>query len=222
MKWWIINALCWLAALPACAAPAADSLRGDTAQRRPTFYERRTQHLRSSWARMVPNMGSIHFYGGVGLVSLGTGWHYGRKDQWETEVLLGFVPKYESDHNKATLTLKQRFVPWRIGLSSRWAVEPLTAGCFVNTIFGEDFWARQPSRYPKNYYGFIPKLRTSIFIGQRLRYNIPSRNRIFWKSISAYYELSTCDLYLISALPNRRVRLGDILTLAFGLRLEIF
>lgn len=221
MKWWIINALCWLAALPACAAPAADSLRGDTA-RRPTFYERRTQHLRSSWARMVPNMGSIHFYGGVGLVSLGTGWHYGRKDQWETEVLLGFVPKYESDHNKATLTLKQRFVPWRIGLSSRWAVEPLTAGCFVNTIFGEDFWARQPSRYPKNYYGFIPKLRTSIFIGQRLRYNIPSRNRIFWKSISAYYELSTCDLYLISALPNRRVRLGDILTLAFGLRLEIF
>ena len=198
MKWWIINALCWLAALPACAAPAADSLRGDTAQRSPTFYERRTQHLRSSWARMVPNMGSIHFYGGVGLVSLGTGWHYGRKDQWETEVLLGFVPKYESDHNKATLTLKQRFVPWRIGLSSRWAVEPLTAGCFVNTIFGEDFWARQPSRYPKNYYGFIPKLRASIFIGQRLRYNIPSRNRIFWKSIS------------------------DILTLAFGLRLEIF
>ena len=122
MKWWIINALCWLAALPACAAPAADSLRGDTAQRRPTFYERRTKHLSCSWARMVPNMGSIHFYGGVGLVSLGTGWHYGRKDQWETEVLLGFVPKYESDHNKATLTLKQRFVPWRIGLSSRWAV----------------------------------------------------------------------------------------------------
>lgn len=222
MRWWIINAVFWLAALGAGASPAADSLRADSVPRRLSFYERRTLHLRSVWDRMVPNMGSIHFYGSVGLVSLGTGWHYGRKDQWETELLLGFVPKYESDHTKVTLTLKERFVPWRVSLSSRWAVEPLTAGLFLNTIFGEDFWARQPSRYPKDYYGFAPKLRANVFIGQRLRYNIPSRNRIFWKSISAYYELSTCDLYLVSAIPNRRVRLSDILSLAFGLRLEIF
>lgn len=222
MKWWIINLTFWLAALGAAAACPPDSAATDSTAHAPSFYERNTARRINFWQRMVPNQGCVHLYGSVGLVSLGTGWHYGRKDQWETEVLLGFVPKYESNQTKATLTLKQRFVPWLLPLSSRWGVEPLTTGIFFNTIFGENFWARQPSRYPKNYYGFAPKLRINIFIGQRLRYNIPRRNRLLWKSISLYYELSTCDLYLISALPNRRVTLGDILSLAIGLRLEVF
>ncbi len=34
--------------------------------------------------------------------------------------------------------------------------------------------------------------------------------------------LSTSDLKLVSAIPNRQVTLGDILSLAVGLRLEIF
>lgn len=222
MKWYIISALLSLAAACATAATPPDTLRTDTAATSGTFYERHTERRIKAWNKMVPNMGSIHFYGGIGLVSLGTGWHYGRRAQWETEVLLGIVPKYSSDQTKLSLTFKQRYVPWLLRLSSRWGIEPLTAGLFINTLFGENFWARQPSRYPKSYYGFAPKLRANLFLGQRLRYDIPRRNRLLWRSISAYYELSTCDLYLVSALPNRRVKLRDILALAFGLRLELF
>ena len=74
----------------------------------------------------------------------------------------------------------------------------------------------------KGYYGFNTKLRYNVFIGQRLRYNIPRRHRNFSKSISLYYELSTCDLYVVSSVPNRHVGFTDILSLALGLRMELF
>lgn len=61
-----------------------------------------------------------------------------------------------------------------------------------------------------------------MFLGQRLRYNIPTRNRLYNKSVTLYYELSTCDLYLVSAIPNSNVRLSDILSLCFGVRMEMF
>ncbi len=158
----------------------------------------------------------------VGLLSAGVGWHYGPRDQWETEFLVGFLPRYERERVSATFTLKQRFRPWVIPVSSRWEIDPLTTGLFFNTISGENFWSREPSRYPKRYYGFSTKIRTHVFLGQRLRYNIPTRNRLYNKSVTLYYELSTCDLYLVSAIPNSNVRLSDILSLCFGVRMEMF
>lgn len=203
-------------------ATIADTLRQDDARERAAYYERYTMRYRKLWSRLVPRQSVVQFAGSIGIVSFGLGWHYGKGDSWETEILLGGVPKYESDRAKVTLTLKERFVPWHLPVSSRWTVEPLTAGIFFNTIFGEDFWARQPSRYPKKYYGFPTKVRTHVFVGQRLRYRIPARHRLWNKSVSVYYELSTCDLYVASAIPNRNVRLGDIVSLAVGLRMEIF
>lgn len=187
-------------------------------------YERHVRRMRRDWSRLAPNQFTMQFAGSIGAFSVGLGWHYGRRDQWESEVLYGLVPHRCGGGIYQTFTLKQRFVPWRLSLfgSHRWAVEPLTTGLFANTIFGEGFWRREPSKYTKGYYGFNTKLRYNIFVGQRVRFNIPRRHRKFNKSISAYYELSTCDLYLVSALPNRRVTLGNILSLALGLRMEIF
>ena len=164
----------------------------------------------------------MQYAGSIGVVAFGTGWHYGRRDNWETELLLGFVPKYNSDKAKVTLTLRQRYVPWHLPVGRDWHVEPLTAGLFFSSIFGENFWASEPSRYPKRYYGFSTKIRTHVFLGQRLKYTIPDRYRLHNKSVSLYYELSTCDLYLVTAVTNRAVRLRDILSLAVGLRFEVF
>lgn len=188
-------------------------------------YQRRTQRIKRDWARLVPNQQIIQFAGSIGMFSLGTGWHYGRRDQLETELLFGYLPHKNGSEHHYTLTLKQRYIPWHIPLShqsQRWVLEPLTCGGFVNTIFGEGFWRHEPSKYTKGYYGFNTKLRYNIFIGQRIKYNIPHRHRIFNKSITAYYELSTCDLYVVSAVPNRRISLTDILSLAVGLKMDIF
>ena len=38
----------------------------------------------------------------------------------------------------------------------------------------------------------------------------------------AYYELSTCDLYLISAVTNKSLDGWDIVGLSFGVKLQLF
>ena len=184
-------------------------------------YARRVERYRHRWQRLIPNHHVIQYVGSIGLVSFGTGWHYGH-DDWETELLLGIVPRYHADRSKVSFTVRQRYIPWHLPLGSRWTIEPLTAGLFVNSIFGEGFWAREPSRYSNGYYGFATKIRANIFLGQRLKFNIPRRHRISNKSISVFYELSTSDLYLITAVTNRAIRLSDILSLAVGVKFETF
>ena len=55
-----------------------------------------------------------------------------------------------------------------------------------------------------------------------MRYNIPSRIRRRAKAVTAFYELGTTDLYIISSIPNKRVKPGDVLSLALGLKFDIF
>ena len=196
----------------------ADSLITDAS----TAYERHTHKYKNFWYKLVPNQFTTQYAGSIGVVSFGAGWHYGKHKNWETDLLLGFVPKYHSEETKVTFTVKERYVPWHLNTGRHWMVEPLTTGLFFSSIFGEDFWNNEPSRYPDRYYGFSTRVRANIFLGQRLTYRIPSKKRHFFRSISAYYELSTCDMYIISAIPNKNVRLSDILSLAAGIRLNVF
>lgn len=203
-------------ALQGCKTHLADS-----AAHIYTRYERHREKRIRGWAKLIPEQSTLQFAGSIGLLSAGFGWHYGRGDHWETELLVGFLPRYHSESVKTTFTLKQRYVPWHCVLSKRWTVEPLTAGLFFNTISGEDFWKNQPDRYPKNYYGFSTKVRTNIFLGQRLRYSIPSKRRIFVRAVSLYYELSSCDLYIVSKATNKDYPWSETLSLALGLRWEL-
>lgn len=188
-----------------------------------SVYQRRTERLRRDWSRLIPRQIVMQFAGSIGAYSIGIGWR-GRRDHWETEALFGYVPQANGSEHHYTITLKERYIPWRFGLSAshRWEFEPLTTGIFANFIFGEGYWSHEPSKYTKGYYGFNTKLRWHIYLGQRWRYNIPSRHRRLNKSVAFYYELSACDLHIVSAVPNKRVTLGDILSLALGLRFEIF
>lgn len=187
-------------------------------------YERRTLHYRNFWSTLVPNHLKLQFAGSIGMISAGVGWHYGRQhDQWETDLLFGYLPKFQSDRAKLTTTLKQSYMPWNVDIKKMpLTFTPLVCGLFFNTVFGEDFWASEPSKYPKKYYGFSTKIRANVFVGQRINYLIPERKRRYNKSISAYYELSTCDLYLASYFTNHHIKLKDILSLSFGLRFEGF
>ncbi len=143
----------------------------------------------------------------MGLLSLGTGWDYGKRNQWETDVFLGVLPKYQSDCTKLTFTLKQNYIPWSLQIKeSRFSAEPLTCGMYFNTVFGDEFWVNEPDRYPKGYYGFSSKVRIHAFLGQRITYDIDPRRRFTAKSITFFYELSTCDLYIVSAFTNKYLK----------------
>ena len=187
---------------------------------KPNKYDKRIHRYRGHWEKLIPTHTKVQFAGNMGLLSFGTGWDYGKKNQWETDVFLGFIPKYDSKRTK--VTIKQNYMPWSLNLGRGFSTEPLTCGIYFNTVFGNEFWVHEPDRYPKGYYGFSSKLRSHIFLGQRLTYDIDPQRRYTAKSITFFYELSTCDLYLISAATNSYLRPRDYLSLSFGLKLQLF
>lgn len=189
---------------------------------RPSRYDRRVHRYRRHWNALIPTHLKLQFAGNMGLLSVGTGWDYGKHNQWETDILLGFLPKYRSSENKITLTVKQNYMPWSLQIKeSRFSVEPLSCGMYLNTVFGDDFWVSEPSRYPKGYYGFSSKVRIHAFLGQRITYDIDPRRRFTAKSITFFYEISTCDLYIVSAFTNKYLKPKDYLSLSFGVKLQM-
>ena len=199
---------------------ATDTVSSDTISARQMRYNRRVERFYRNWNRIIPSYAKLQYAGNMGLLSFGTGWDYGKHNQWETDLFLGFLPKYSSKKAKITMTLKQNYIPWNIPLKKGFSVDPLACGLYLNTVFGDQFWVHEPDRYPKGYYGFSSKIRIHIYLGQRLTYNIPAHYRFFARGITFFYELSTCDLYLISAATNRYLKPKDYLSLSFGLKFQ--
>lgn len=177
----------------------------------------RTQ-LYDRWQRLIPRYTKIQYAGSIGIVSVGTGWNYGR-EHWETDLWLSIVPQYTDNHAMATFTIKQHYLPWHIPLGQRFVLTPLTCGLFVNTLLDRDFWISGPDRYPKGYYSFSTRLRAHAFMGQQMTLKLQP-NKVC-KSISLYYEVSTCDLYLISAVTNKYLKPKDYLSLGLGIKFQI-
>lgn len=124
--------------------------------------------------------------------------------------------------SKITFTLKQNFIPWSKRLNKNFSLEPLATGLYVNTIFDGEFWVNEPDKYPNGYYSFSTKMRFNIYIGQRITFHIPSEKRFFTKSITAFYEISSNDLYIASAFTNSYLKPTDYLRLSFGLKMQLF
>lgn len=182
-------------------------------------YTKRIERYTSTWDKLIPRYTKLQFAGSMGMLSVGPGWNYG-KDHWETDFLVGLVPKNADRHAMATITLKQNYIPWRIPLGERFHIEPLSCGLYINTLLDKDFWVKNPDRYPKGYYTFSTRVRTHIFVGERITVNLKRKNR--WnKSFTLFYELSSCDLYLISAVSNHYLKPRDYLSLSFGIKFQI-
>lgn len=107
---------------------------------KPTRYDNRIHRYRRYWGAIIPTQTVLQTCGNMGLVSLGVGWDYGKHRQWETQLLIGFIPKYDSSRGKVTMTLKQNFIPWSMPMGHGWSFEPLSVACtsiqFLVRIFG--------------------------------------------------------------------------------------
>lgn len=208
MKWWSINFLFLLALLPI----VANAQNG---------YEKRVNRYQSQWEKLIPTHQKVQYAGGMGLISVGLGWDYGKSDQWETDVFFGYLPRYSTKDAKITFTLKQNYMPWKKNLGSKFTLEPLACGLYVNTIFNGEFWVNEPDKYPDGYYSFSTKMRFHIYIGQRITLNIPPEKRLFTKSLTFFYEISSNDLYIASAFTNSYLGPKDYLRLSFGLKFQL-
>ncbi len=182
-------------------------------------YEKRVEGYTSRWNALIPRYTKVQFAGSMGMFSAGVGWNYG-KNHWESDLLLGFVPRNADRHAMATLTLKQNYLPWSIPLHENILFEPLSCGLYVNTLLDRDFWMTNPERYPKGYYSFSTRVRIHVFMGERITFKLNPK-KFHNKSITLFYELSSCDLYLITAVTNRYLKPSDYLSLSFGVKVQI-
>ena len=187
-----------------------------------TKYDRRIHRHREHWAELIPTQFILQYAGNMGVMSVGIGWDYGKHKQWETNLLFGYLPKISSHRGKLTMTIKENFLPWSMYMKGGWLFEPLSCGLYLNTVFGSEFWDHQPSRYPDKYYEPLnTKVRINAFVGQRVTKIVPANKRKFLKSVSAFYEVSTCDLYVRLLVMEKKVSLWDILCLSVGVKMQM-
>ncbi len=200
----------------------ADGVMADSifvAQSAESRYDKRMLHYRKQWAALIPTQFLVQNAGNMGVLSAGIGWSYGKREQWETDLLVGYVPKHKSTRGKLTMTLKENFLPWSIDLKRGWSLKPLQASIYLNTVYGHEFWKTQPHRYPNKYYDFMStKFRLNVAFGQRVTWQIPEVRRRAARSISLFYEVSSCDLYLRSWFIDHSIPLKDILGLSIGIK----
>lgn len=197
---------------PTNSCPCNDSLRYEKPK-----YQQRVEKRRNAWLNIMPRLFTLQYAGDIGMFSAGFGWNYGRSKQWETHALIGFLPKRENYSHYWTLTLREIYNPWRIGINSRCDVTPLSVSMSLNSILHGDFWVSEPDRYPSGYYGFSSRMRFHIGLGQRFTYLIPENKRYLHSKISVYYEVSTCDLYVRQKILDKSVPLKDIIALGIGI-----
>ena len=171
--------------------------------------------------RIIPTHNVLQFAGNMGLVSLGFGWDYGCRGQWETAVLLGYIPRNDGEKSYATFTLKETFIPWSISLGEKVAFEPLSAGLYLNSILSRDFWVREPDKYPYGYYGFSTKMRLNLFVGEGITLYTPSHKESAIRSVTLFYEFGATDLYVISSATNKYLGFWDLFGLSFGIKIKL-
>jgi hypothetical protein len=177
---------------------------------------------RSGWGKLIPKYGKIQYAGSMGFMSIGAGYDYGVHKQWESDIFLGFLPHYSTGKNKITLTLKQNYIPWKIDLNTRWMIEPLTTGMYINTVFDDDFWISEPDKYPNSYYAFSTRIRINAFLGQRITYKLKPKAQRYLKSFTLFYEISSNDVYVLSAFNNAYLKPEDYLVLSAGIKVQVF
>lgn len=112
-----------LTALLTASVASAGSRQTETAPA-PRPLDRREHCGYESWERLLPTHVKAQYAGGMGFLSAGYGWDYGRKCRWETDMMIGVLSKAYSDRTHMTFTLKQNYIPWSIRCGERFAAPP--------------------------------------------------------------------------------------------------
>ena len=77
-------------------------IAGDSLEVQQTKFEKRLERKQNAWLSLIPTHFVIQNAGNMGTLSAGIGWSYGKSRKWETELLVGFIPKHDSSRPKIT------------------------------------------------------------------------------------------------------------------------
>ena len=159
--------------------------------------------------------------GGLGMVAAGAGYEFS-KSHLETDVLIGYVPKYYAGSMLSLASLKFLYSPFHLPVGQKLQVVPLTVGAYFSYTHGT-LNDELKGQYSSDYYWFSTDTRYGPLLGSRVTFLAPAIAATGQpRKISLYYELGSNDLYLASYLNNRNggLGLGQLLTLALGLKAD--
>ena len=214
---YVLYSVVWVALLfvpQALQAQDAELIEGWKAQRLHTDY--------SGLQRLQPTHLKLQYAGGMGLVSLGMGWDYGRSNQFETDLQVGFIPVMYSNVNRAVFALRQHWMPWNIRCTDWLGIEPLSYGLYATIVSGttQNYWFLEPSKYGGPYYRFATRVRLHLYVGQRISLYRSATDAVVDR-LTLYYELSAGELDLVAKMTNRHLHLDDIVYFSFGVKLGL-
>ncbi|UOQ99051.1 hypothetical protein MUN81_06050 [Hymenobacter sp. 5317J-9] len=198
-----------LTGLRAAAATPPDTTATDKPAPRTERPWYRPQHL------------ALQTGGGLGMVAAGAGYEFA-KDRLETDILIGYVPKYYAGSTLSLASLKFMYSPFRLPVGEKLQVVPLTVGAYFSYTHGT-INDELKGQYSSDYYWFSTDTRYGPLLGSRVTFLAPPILATGQpRKISAYYELGSNDLYLASYLNNRNggLGIGQLLTLALGLKVD--
>jgi hypothetical protein len=158
--------------------------------------------------------------GGLGMVAAGAGYNL-LKQKVELDILIGYVPKYYAGSTLSLASAKLMYSPFRLRLSDKFQLLPLTVGGYFSYTHGT-INDELPGQYSKDYYWFSTDTRYGPLLGSRLTFLGPPIAATGQpRKISAYYELGSNDLYLVSYFQNTQaLHFGQTLTLALGIKVD--
>ena len=159
--------------------------------------------------------------GGLGMVAAGAGYEFS-KTHLETDILIGYVPKYYAGSTLSLASLKFLYSPFHLPVGAKFQVVPLTVGAYFSYTHGT-LNDELKGQYASDYYWFSTDTRYGPLLGSRVTFLAPPIAATGQpRKISVCYELGSNDLYLASYLNNRNggLGLGQLLTLTLGLKAD--
>src|SRR5690606_21555817 len=106
-------------------------------------------------------------------------------------------------------TAKLTWFPWNIEINKSLHYKVLTTGLWVNYTFGDQFYIKGPSQYPRGYYGYPTALHGGLFLGSAIQY----------KQIGLFVEAGAIDRELINYVRNpKSIGINHLVNFGAGLK----
>jgi hypothetical protein len=164
----------------------------------------------------VPDAAVLQFAGNMGMLAVGPSYEFA-KERLATDLLYGFIPKFDSDETEHLLTVKGTYKPWEIKRAKDFAFTPLQVGLGLSYYFNGKYPLTWDEQFPKGYYWWPPKVRLLGFAGASVTRNFQNSDI---KKIGLYSELGTYDLIVTSWYKDENLKLWDILNISIGTRVS--
>lgn len=165
-------------------------------------------------AALLPDYAALQYAGSIGVVAGGFGYRNSRQTI-ESELLLGYLPLSVGGDRIVTAALKSNWLPFKLFRNKPFHFYPLQTGIMVSYTFGDQYFVKQPSSYPKGYYTFSTAVHAYWQFGSRL--SLPVRD----KRLELYYEFNASAEEIVSMIQNPNFLTPDkVFSLALGLKLN--